>query len=83
MPKPMRKKNPRRMGKAKVSRLGLRTAKGLQALRELPEGVLSDPEQTILRRIQDIHTGSAAGQLTNSDYLNMRKIAARHNIRLV
>ena len=66
----------------KKPRLGLMFAKGLQQLRELPEGALSDSEQTILKRMQDIHTGATAGRLTWADYVNLKRIAEKHGIKL-
>lgn len=73
MARKMARKNPR---------IDLQIAKGLDALMQLPESVLSDPEQTILRRMQDIHRGVQIGRLTQADYNNMKRIAARHRIRL-
>ncbi|MBN2067519.1 MAG: hypothetical protein JW744_03560 [Candidatus Diapherotrites archaeon] len=78
-----RKIQPRkRIGPARP-RLGIRISRGLDVLRELPEGVLSETEQDILRRIQDVHTGAANGRLTEADYVNMKRIADKHNVRIV
>ena len=66
--------------KSSVSSLKLRVAKALDILRDLPE--LTANEQVILRRIQDISTGVSAGRLTQTDYINIKKIAAKHRAEL-
>ncbi len=80
--RPVRKRPLGKIARAKRQRLGLRISKGLELLRELPEGVLSEHEQNILRRIQDIHTGVVVGRLTEVDFENMRRIAEKHNMRI-
>ncbi len=63
-------------------RLDLRISIGLDAFLDLPEGALNLKEQTVLKRIQDIHSGKQGGRLTEVDYRNMKRIAAKHHVKL-
>jgi len=64
---------------SKVS-LKLRVGKALDAFKDTQ--FLAAGEQTILRRIQDIHAGAKPGRLTEADYINMKKIAKKYKISL-
>ncbi len=66
--------------KPKAQRLKLQVAKGIEALYRLPEGVISGPDQVILRRIQNIHTGAVSGVLRQTDVANIKKIAKKHSV---
>lgn len=81
MPGRPNKPRMRRAAIPKRPRLKLRIARGLEALGELPEGALTLPEQTILRRIDDIYRGTATGALNETDFQNLLRIAKRHRIR--
>ncbi len=72
----------RAAAKPKRPRLKLKIARGLEKLRELPEGTLSMPEQTVLRRIDDILTGVKPGQLRETDFNNMKRIARKYRVKL-
>ena len=82
MPDFQRRRVPGTAGRTNKPRLGLRVSKGLEALYALPEGVLTMPEQDILRRIKNIHTGAVVGHLTSADLTNIKKIARRHKVRI-
>lgn len=77
-----RKQFRRTPGGKKKTALRLRIAKGLDALRDVPEGSFNMNEKTVLSRIMDIHTGVVAGRLTRVDYLNLKRIAKRFGIRI-
>ena len=78
--KPMNKPS-----KAKKQRLGLRVSMGVDLLLELPEGVLSIKEQSILERIKNVNAGvgpKIGQRLNEADYQNLKKIAAKYQIKL-
>ncbi|MAF80018.1 hypothetical protein CL629_02980 [bacterium] len=64
----------------KKPRLKLTISKGLEKLRELPEGTISLPDQTVLRRMHDIVTGAKMGVLKQTDLVNLQRIAKKHRI---
>ena len=64
----------------KKPRLKLKISKGLDALRALPAGTLTEAEQTVLRRIQDIHRGIKPGTLKATDLINMKNIARKYRV---
>jgi len=69
----------------KKPRLGLRVSRGVDLLLELPEGSLSIREQSVLMRIKNVNAGvgQRMGQrLTEADYTNLKRIAAKHSIKL-
>ena len=72
---------PRQPVAGKKPRLALQVAKWLDAFSGMPEGVLTASEQTILRRVQDIHTGAVHGRLTTLDLQNMQKIAKKYRLK--
>ena len=64
-------------------RLKLKISKGLDLLRESPEATFSLSEKDILRRIQEkVSDAVYDTSLTQADYTNMKKIAAKHSIKL-
>ena len=81
---------PKRTAKSKAAktaarkrpRLELQIAKGLGALKAVPPGIISEADQTILRRIQNIHNGIGDGALKATDLTNIKRIAAKHRVSL-
>ena len=71
-------------------RLGLRVSNALDKLtaheasqpQATRESIFSIQEQSILRRIRQINSGEVSGFLTETDYLNLKRIAAKHRIKL-
>ena len=83
MPTPGRRKPIPKVRVTKKPRLDLRIAKGFDAIAErIPRGALSEANQNILRRIQDIHRKVMPGRLTEADYNNMKRIAKAFGIKL-
>ena len=68
--------------RTKKPRIDIRIGQAFDIIRDvLNTEMLSDKEQTILKRIQDIHTGKKSGILRETDLKNMKNIAKRHGIR--
>ncbi len=64
-------------------RLKLKISKGLDLLRESPEATFTLGEKDILRRIQKKVSDSVYDtRLTQADYVNMKKIAAKRGMKL-
>tara|TARA_B100002003_G_C13762670_1_gene378816 strand:- start:204 stop:458 length:255 start_codon:yes stop_codon:yes gene_type:complete len=80
VPKRVAKTKAARTATGKKPRLKLQIAKGLDALKAVPSGIISDADQTILRRIQNIHRSVGSGTLKATDLANMKKIAAKHRV---